>query len=172
MQFAAMVELGISTARAVFAFNSANVEGWGLYSEALMLPFMPPEGQLASLQLRLLRMSRAFLDPMVNLGRITPEQAKRFLMEQVLFSEPFSQQEIDRYAFDSPGQATSYYFGYVQLRAIRTQAEVALGKRFNLMAFNDFVLDQGLIPPKLLKQAVLDEFVLAQLAQPGDPVIK
>ena len=172
MQFAAMVERGISTARAVFAFNSANVEGWGLYSEALMLPFMPPEGQLASLQMRLLRMARAFLDPMVNLGRITPEQAKRFLMEQVLFSEPFSQQEIDRYAFDAPGQATSYYYGYVQLRAIRTQVEVALGKRFNLKAFNDFVLDQGLIPPKLLKQAVLDEFVPAQLAQPGDPVTK
>ena len=167
MQFAAMVERGVSIPRAVFAFNSANVEGWGLYSEALMLPYMPLEGQLASLQLRLLRMARAFLDPMVNLGRITPAQAKRFLMEQVLFSEPFSQQEIDRYAFDNPGQATSYYYGYVQLRAIRSQAEVVLGKNFNLMAFNDFVLDQGLIPPKLLKDAVVKEFVPSQLAKSG-----
>ncbi len=165
LQFAAMVERGVSVARAVFAFNSANVEGWGLYSEALMLPFMPQEGQLAALQLRLLRMARAFLDPMVNLGRISTAEAKRFLMEEGSFSEPFAQQEVDRYAFDAPGQATSYYFGYVKLRAIRMQAEIALGKRFDLMAFNDFVLDQGLIPPGLLKQAVMSEFVPAQLAQ-------
>jgi hypothetical protein len=33
------------------------------------------------------------------------------------------------------------------------------------MAFNDFILDQGLIPPKLLKQAVMSEFVPAQLAK-------
>ena len=46
LQFASMVEQGMSVARARFAFNSANVEGWGLYSEALVLPYMPPEGQL------------------------------------------------------------------------------------------------------------------------------
>lgn len=165
LQFAAMVERGVSVARAVFAFNSANVEGWGLYAEALMLPFMPQEAQLAALQLRLLRMARAFLDPMVNLGRISTADAKRFLMDEVRSSEPFAQQEIDRYAFDAPGQATSYYFGYVKLRSIRMQVEIALGSRFDLMAFNDFVLDQGLIPPKLLQQALMSEFVPAQLAQ-------
>ena len=165
LQFAAMIERGVSVARAVFAFNSANVEGWGLYSEALILPFMPQEAQLAALQLRLLRMARAFLDPMVNTGRISTADAKRFLMHEVLCSEPFAQQEIDRYAFDAPGQATSYYFGYVKLRAIRMQAEIALGNRFDLMAFNDFVLDQGLIPPNLLKQAVMEEFVPQQLAK-------
>ncbi len=165
LQFAAMVERGVSVARAVFAYNDANVEGWGLYAEALVLPFMPPEAQLASLQLRLLRMARAFLDPLVNLGRISTADAKRFLMEEVMFSEPFAQQEIDRYAFDAPGQATSYYYGYVQLGAVRMQAEIALGKRFDLMAFNDFVLDQGLIPPELLKQAVANEFVPAQRAK-------
>ena len=169
LQYSAMVERGVSVARAIFANNSANTEGWGLYAEAMMLPYMPLEGQLASLQLRMLRMSRAFLDPMVNLGRLSPADAKRFLMEQVMFSEPFAQQEIDRYAFDSPGQATSYYYGYVQLRSIRTQAEIALGKRFDLMAFNDFVLDQGLLPPKLLKQAVMNEFVPGQLAKPALP---
>jgi hypothetical protein len=39
-------------------------------------------------------------------------------------------------------------------------------RQFNLMAFNDFVLNQGLLPPKLLKQAVMNEFVPAQLAKP------
>ncbi len=46
MQFAKMIEAGVSTARALFAFNSVNVEGWGLYAEWMMLPYMTPEGQL------------------------------------------------------------------------------------------------------------------------------
>jgi uncharacterized protein (DUF885 family) len=167
LQFSAMVERGTSVARAIFADNSANTEGWALYSEAMMLPFMPPEGQLASLQLRLLRMARAFLDPMVNLGRISTTDAKRVLMEEVVLSEPDAQQEVDRYAFNSPGQATAYYYGYTQISSIRTLAEIALGKKFNLMAFNDFVLDQGLLPPRLLKQAVMQEFVPAQMSRSG-----
>ncbi len=159
LQFASMVERGVSMARALFAFNSANVEGWALYSEALMMPYLPPEAQLVSLQWRLLRMARAFLDPMVNLGRITPAEAKRILMEDVVISEPFSQQEVDRYAFESPGQATAYYYGYLQLRSLRTRAEVALGRQFDLMAFNDFIVAQGLLPPRVLEQTVMEEFV-------------
>lgn len=162
LQFASMVEQGMSVARARFAFNSANVEGWGLYSEALVLPYMPPEGQLAALQIRLLRMARAMLDPMINTGRMTPEQAKAFLMKEVVLSEPFAQSEVDRYSYRSPGQATAYYYGYVKLRALKTLAEIELGERFNLKAFNDFIIAQGILPPELMKQAVLEDFIPAQ----------
>jgi hypothetical protein len=162
LQFASMVEQGMSVARARFAFNSTNVEGWGLYSEAMILPYMPPEGQLVSLQARLLRMARALLDPQINLGRMTPEQAKQFLMREVVLSEPFAQSEVDRYSYRMPGQATAYYYGYVKLRALKTQAEIALGDRFSLKAFNDFIIAQGILPPALMKQAVLEDFIPAQ----------
>lgn len=165
LQFASMVEQGMSVARASFAFNSTNVEGWGLYSEALILPYMPPEGQLVSLQARLLRMARALLDPQINLGRMTPQQAKDFLMQEVVLSEPFAQSEVDRYSYRSPGQATSYYYGYVKLRSLKTLAEIALDKDFDLKAFNDFVIAQGILPPALLKQAVLEDFIPAQKAR-------
>ena len=46
LQFDSMVEHGISLARALFSFNSTNAEGWGLYSEYIMQPFEPKEGQL------------------------------------------------------------------------------------------------------------------------------
>ena len=84
MQFAKIVEAGVSTARALFAFNSTNVEGWGLYSEWMMLPYMSPEGQLVSLQGRLLRAARAFLDPELHMGRVTPDEARRVLLEDVV----------------------------------------------------------------------------------------
>jgi len=38
LQFDAMVEHGVSLARAFFAFNSTNVEGWGLYSDGSCFP--------------------------------------------------------------------------------------------------------------------------------------
>ncbi|HSF39772.1 MAG TPA: DUF885 family protein, partial [Thermoanaerobaculia bacterium] len=41
LQFAALVEKGVSKARAIFAFNSVNVEGWALYSEAEVKPYLP-----------------------------------------------------------------------------------------------------------------------------------
>jgi hypothetical protein len=157
LQFATMVERGVSLARAVFASNSTNAEGWALYAEAIMLPYYPADGQLFALQLRLMRAARAFLDPLVNLGRITPEAAKEFLMREVTLSEPFAQQEVDRYAFDSPGQAVSYLYGYSRLRELRMKAEIALREKFDQQEFHDLIIAQGLLPPALLERAVLAE---------------
>ncbi len=162
MQFSSMIEAGVSTARAIFSFNSANVEGWGLYAEAIAKPYMPLEGQLISLQYRLMRAARMFLDPMLNLGLITPEEAKRLIMDDVVIGESWAQNEIERYTYRIPGQATAYYYGYTKLQALRTQTELALREDFNQQAFHDFVLAQGLLPPDILKAAVMEEFVPSQ----------
>lgn len=159
LQFSAMVEHGMSVARAVFAFNSVNVEGWGLYSEAEMQPYEPLEGQLICLQNRLLRAARAYLDPMENLGEMSPEQVREVLMTDVGLSEGMAQQEVDRYTFRAPGQATSYFYGYQRLMETRERAQLALRDKFVRKDFNDFVLAQGLLPPALLQKAVMEEFV-------------
>jgi len=165
MQFSSMIEAGVSTARGIFSFNSANVEGWGLYAEAIAKPYMPFEGQLISLQYRLMRAARMFLDPMLNLGLITPEDAKRLIMEDVVIGESWAQNEIERYTYRIPGQATAYYYGYTKLQALRTQTELALRDDFDQQAFHDFVLAQGLLPPDILKAAVMEEFVPSQRRQ-------
>ena len=159
LQFAAMIEGGVSLARALFAFNSANVEGWALYSEAIMKPYLTPEAQLAVLEARLQRSARAFLDPMLNLGMMKPEDAKHFLMEVVVLSEPLAKEEIDRYTFRAPGQATSYFFGYSKLQALRAKTELALGQKFRPQSYHDFIVAQGLLPPELLEKAVMDGYV-------------
>jgi hypothetical protein len=162
LQFSSMIESGVSVARAIFAFNSANVEGWGLYAEAITKPYMPLDAQLISLQFRLMRAARMFLDPMLNLGQISPENAKRLLMEDVVVEEGWAQNEVERYTYRMPGQATAYYYGYLNLQALRTQTELALRDAFDQQEFHDFVLEQGLLPPDILKQAVLEEFVPGQ----------
>jgi hypothetical protein len=159
LQFDAMVEQGVSLARAMFAFNSTNVEGWGLYSEYFMLPYMPDDGKLISLQLRLLRAARAFLDPELQEGKITPGQAMQTLQNDVVCSKAFATEEVERFTFRSPGQAVSYFDGMTRLLETRQAAEKTLGPKFNLMKFHDYILFQGLLPPAVLRKAVMEDFV-------------
>jgi hypothetical protein len=165
LQFAQMVERGVSHARVLYAFNSVNVEGWALYAEAEMLPYEPLEGQLIALQHRLLRASRAMLDPMLNLGLTDMATAERVLSEEARFSPSMVKQEVDRYTFRAPGQAGSYFYGYSQLIDLRTETELALGDKFDRLAFNDFVVGQGLLPIGLLSEAVRREFIPTQAAR-------
>lgn len=164
LQFSAMVEHGVSLARSLFAFNSVNVEGWALYAEWMMVPYEPPGGQMIALQLRLLRAARAFLDPMLNLGLITRRRAHDILVDDVGISEPFAREELDRFMFRSPGQATAYFYGYSRILQLRAHTEIALGENFNLQQFNDFILSQGLLPPDQLAEAVETKFIPAHQA--------
>jgi hypothetical protein len=166
LQFAAMVERGISLARTLFAFNSVNVEGWALYAEAEMVPYEPLDGQLIALQFRLLRAARAMLDPMLNLGLTDRETARKVLENDVGLSPAMARQELDRYTFNAPGQAGSYFYGYSRILELRMQTELALGDRFDRQAFNDFLLDQGLLPPDQLAEAVRTVFVPKYKAKP------
>ncbi len=162
MQFSSMIEAGVSITRAIFAFNSVNVEGWGLYAEAIAKPYMPLDGQLISLQYRLMRAARMFLDPMLNLGLISPKEAKSLIMEDIVIGEDWAQNEIERYTYRMPGQATAYYFGYTKLQALRTQTELALRDDFDQQFFHDFILAQGMLPPDLMNKAVMEDFVPTQ----------
>ena len=159
LQFAAIVEKGVSKARSIFAFNSVNVEGWALYAEAEVKPYLPLDGQLATLGSRLTRAARAFLDPGLQMGTITREEALRVLREDVGLSEGMALQEVQRYTFRSPGQATAYFVGYIRLIELRSETERILGPTFDRQKFNDFLLAQGMLPPALLRQAVYEEFI-------------
>jgi uncharacterized protein (DUF885 family) len=164
LQFDSMVEHGISIARVRYAFNSTNVEGWGLYSEYLVKPYMPLEGQLISLDYRLLRTARAFLDPELQMGKVTPEGAKRVLEQDVVQSPAFAEEEVERYTYRAPGQANSYYYGYTKLIALRKDVEATMGAKFDQKKYHDFILAQGLLPPDLMRKAVMEDFVGGQKA--------
>lgn len=162
LQFDSMLEHGVSLARVRYAFNSTNVEGWGLYAEYLIKPYMPLQGQLVSLDLRLQRAARAFLDPELQAGKITPADAFRVLEQDVVLSHAFAQEEVERFTYRAPGQANSYFYGYTKLIALREDTEKALGAKFDQKKFHDFILAQGLLPPDLMRKAVMEVFVPEQ----------
>jgi hypothetical protein len=55
--------------------------------------------------------------------------------------------------FRSPGQAVSYFDGFTRLLKIRQAAEKALGPKFDVKKFHDFVLG---FATALLRKAVLE----------------
>ena len=56
-------------------------------------------------------------------------------------------------------EATSYLNGYLRMMELRAETELALGKSFNQLSFHDFILSLGLLPPKLIREAVQEEFI-------------
>ncbi|HVH42065.1 MAG TPA: DUF885 family protein, partial [Labilithrix sp.] len=155
LQFSILKERGLSLPRTLFAFNAANIEGWGLYAESIVYPFMPEDGQLSALRTRALREARAFLAVGLHEGKITLDEARRVLADDLVFGDGVVREELDRYTFRDPAQATAYFFGLEKLRALRAEVEAKQGKSFDTRAFHDAVLGAGLLPPDMLREAVL-----------------
>ena len=100
------------------------------------------------------------LPPPTKKGTLSVEEAGHILKDDVVLSEAMTNQEIERYTFRAPGQATSYYYGFTRLMELRQEVEHQLGKKFDQRRFHDFILAQGLLPPNLVRSAVLHEFGL------------
>lgn len=146
VQFHVMKERGITLIRAWFASNSANIEGWAFYAENSIYPYVEDEIKFAVLQRRLWRIARTFLDPQLNLGKITQARVKEVFVNELGFAESFAQTEFDRYSYIMPGQAPSYYYGYKILLDTKVQVKEKLKDSFTEKCFNDALLDQGLLP--------------------------
>lgn len=162
LQFSSMLDQGVSIIRARYAFNSVNVEGWGLYAEDLVYPYLPLEAQFIALQSRLWRIARMFLDPQIQTGRIEAQRVVDLFTRELGVSKEMAQLEVNRYTFTSPGQAPSYYYGLLKLKDIRSKAENLQGKAFKLRCFNDSVVAVGLVPLEL----VVSRLVNATCSEP------
>jgi uncharacterized protein (DUF885 family) len=154
LQLSTIRERHLSQARSDFARNATSIEGWATYAETIVQPYMPLEGKFMSLQFQLLRAARAFLEPELQLGKITTADALRVLTEDAGFSKFFAEQEVKRYISRFPGQASTYFYGAQQFLALRSQAQKILGKQFTPQKFHDFVLSRGFLTPKLLEQVL------------------
>jgi uncharacterized protein (DUF885 family) len=64
-----------------------------------------------------------------------------------------------------PGQANSYFYGYTRLISLRKETEAALGAKFKPLHFHDFILAQGLLPPDLMRKAVMENFIPEEKAR-------
>lgn len=152
LQFSSMQDRGVSKIRARYAFNSVNVEGWGLYAEALVAPYLTDEEQFVGLQTRLWRIARALLEPQLHLGLVSRQKIKTVLTGELGISEAMAEQDIQRLSFINPGQSPTYYYGLKKILAIKEQARARLAEEFNERCFHDAFLALGLLPLEVIAE--------------------
>ena len=134
-------------------FNSAYIEGWARYAERMSDAI----GLLDTPQMKISRRAwpaRGMVaDPGLHLGKWDRERLVAYLAETGRFPPEVARGMIDRIAI-LPGQLTAYDSGGLEILALREQAQKALGKRFDIKAFNAVVLGDGVVPLALLRKNV------------------
>ena len=71
--------------------------------------------------------------------------------------------EVERY-ISLPGQALGYKIGQWEISKLRSDAQAALGARFDVKAFHRLVLTSGQLPMSVLRETVM-EWVREQQAR-------
>jgi uncharacterized protein (DUF885 family) len=156
LQIALQQELTGLPAFRRFAGISAFSEGWGLYAERLGLEagfYQDPYRNFGRLTYEMWRACRLVVDTGLHAKGWTRDQAMDFMAQNTALSLHEIRTETDRY-ISWPGQALAYKMGELKIRALRQEAEQALGPRFDVREFHDVVLANGAIPLPVLEEQV------------------
>jgi uncharacterized protein (DUF885 family) len=141
--------------------NAAYAEGWGLYTERLsdeMGLYSSAVDRMGMFSADSMRACRLVVDTGLHALGWSRQQAIDFMVDNSPLKESMCRPEIDRYIV-SPGQATSYMVGRLEIQRMRAEAEQRQGADFQVKKFHSAVLDSGSLP-----LGVLDDVVRARLA--------
>jgi len=152
LQYARMIQAGMTVIRNRYAASTVNIEGWALYAEDIVLPYMEPEEKFLATQVRLWRVARAFLEPQLQLGQIQKARVRKVLVEELGFSPGFYEAELQRLEGAERGLAPGYYYSYTQILEIRDVFKRVMGEKYSLKCFHDRLLSMGLLTLPLLKE--------------------
>lgn len=156
LQIAIAVERSELPSLARFSGNSGFSEGWALYAERLadeLGLFSDDATRIGMLSAEAWRAVRLIVDSGMHALGWDRQRAIDMMLAHTAMSPDQAASEVDRY-IAWPSQATAYMIGYLEIRALRVQAEKELGSKFDLRAFHDRVLENGSIPLPLLRQNV------------------
>ncbi len=149
-----------------FGGTTAFVEGWALYAETLgyeMGYFKDPWNRYGTLQDEQLRAMRLVVDTGIHTKGWSRDQAIAYMLDNSGMTRTDVVAEVDRY-IAIPGQALAYKIGALKIQELRKRAEAKLGKRFDIRAFHEQVLDTGGLPLTVL-EAKIDRWIAAQAAR-------
>lgn len=135
---------------------NAYAEGWGLYSERLsdeMGLYSSPVARIGMLSADSLRATRLVVDTGLHAFGWSRQQAIDYMVANSPLTEGVCRPEVDRY-ISSPGQATGYMVGRLEIQRMRREAEQRQGDRFDVKQFHAAVLDSGGLPLAVLDRVV------------------
>jgi uncharacterized protein (DUF885 family) len=153
-QFARALELPNAPLFRKTAYFVAYGEGWALYAEQLgteMGLYDDPYDRFGQLTYEMWRAVRLVIDTGMHAKGWSREQAIAYFKDNTPKTEQDIVNEVDRY-IGTPAQALAYKIGQLNISALRTQAQAAMGDKFDLRDFNDAVLDVGSVPLEVLQR--------------------
>jgi uncharacterized protein (DUF885 family) len=158
LQGAIALELGDKVhPLARYLWNSGYGEGWALYAERVaeelglygdsidMMGLLSDQGA---------RAARLVIDTGLHTKGWTRQQAVDYMMNNTAWAAVDIENDINRY-ISWPGQANSYMLGMLEIRRLRTLAEVELGEQFDIRDFHDRILENGSMTLPMTEKAVL-----------------
>ena len=133
-------------------------EGWAVHGERLFDEngfFRTPVERIGHLFWRLLRAARIVVSTKYHLNEMSAPQMVDFMVENAGLERSAAQAEVDRYMTYSPLYQCAYLYGCQQIRDLRDECRKAWGDRFSELRFNTELLEQGSIPLRFAREALL-----------------
>jgi uncharacterized protein (DUF885 family) len=139
-----------------FIWYGAYGEGWALYAESLgkeLGMYTDPYQYMGALGDEIHRAIRLVVDVAMHTGKMTREEAIKYMMENEAIDEAGATAEIERY-MALPGQALSYKIGALKIRELRDRYQKKQGSKFDIAAFHDEFLKYGCMPLDVAEKAM------------------
>jgi uncharacterized protein (DUF885 family) len=133
-------------------------EGWAVHCERTFDEhgfFATPVARIGHLFWRLLRAARIVVSTKYHLNEMSAPQMVDFMVENAGLERSAAQAEVDRYMTYSPLYQCAYLYGCEQIRDLREECRKAWGDQFSELRFNTELLEQGSIPLRFAREALL-----------------
>jgi len=135
---------------------TAFTEGWASYASTLgreLGQYQDPYSRYGYLSMEMMGSVRLVVDTGMNSLKWSRARAMDYMKEHAL-SEAGIDTETLRYSADIPAQALAYQMGEIKILQLRTRAQQALGKKFDIRRFHQAVLGSGALPLTVLEKHV------------------
>ena len=138
-------------------YSNSNAEGWAHYCEQMMFDEgyggRSPQLLIGQLQDALLRDARFIAGIKMHTGQMTIDQAKQFFVDEGYQVPPIAEVEAKRGTSDPTYLV--YTLGKLQIMKLREDYKKMKGDNFSLLEFHDRFLQQGAVPLKIIRKAML-----------------
>jgi uncharacterized protein (DUF885 family) len=138
-------------------FCGSNAEGWAHYTEQMMLDEGfgngDPKLRMGQLIDALLRNARFIVGIQMHTGKMTMGQARQFFIDEGYQVSTVAGMEAKRGTSDPTYLV--YTLGKLQIMKLREDYKKQRGDQFTLQDFHDRFLQQGSVPLKIIRKAML-----------------
>jgi len=139
------------------SLDTAFTEGWGEYAAGLageMGMYKDPYDRYGRLAMEMFVSVRLVVDTGMNALGWSRETAIDYMRENAMETDTQIASETLRYSCDMPGQALAYKMGAMRIVELRERARAALGSKFEIRKFHDWILASGSLPMSTLERHV------------------